>query len=221
MLPWRGAALAFRILFALVTAWALALLLDLDEGRFEPVVFVFFTALSNLACLVWAVWSVVVTGRDIRTDGWRGGSSPSPRAAGYPLMSIIVTMLIYLVVLAPTVPTDELFTLEDTLVHVVVPVLMILDWALFTPKGRQRWYDPLLWAVPPYLYLGWAFLHHALGGDFSGRPYPYPFMNVDRIGWDGFFTYVVVLTLGLEVVAYVIHAADRLLARGARRRVAG
>jgi len=103
---------------------------------------------------------------------------------------------------------------------VVVPVLMILDWVLFTPKGHQRWYDPLLWAVPPYLYLIWAFVHHALGGDFSGKPYPYPFMNVDRIGWDGFFTYVVVLTLGLEVVAYVIHAADRLLGRRARRRVA-
>jgi len=221
MLPWRGAALAYRIVFASVALWALALLVDLDEGRFEPVVFVFFTALSNLAVLVWAALSIVVTARDGRRDGWRGGSSPSPRAAGYPLMSIIVTMLIYLVVLAPTVPADELFTLEDTLVHVVVPVLMILDWILFTPKGTQRWYDPLLWAIPPYAYLAWAFVHHALGGDFSGRPYPYPFMNVDRIGWDGFFTYLVVLTAGLEIVAYLIHAADRLLGRRARRRVAG
>ncbi len=221
MLPWRGAALTYRIVFAAVTLWALALLLDVDEGRFDPVVFVFFTALSNLAVLVWAVLSVVVTARDGLRDGWRGGSSPSPRVAGYPLMSIIVTMLIYLVVLTPTVPADELFTLEDTLVHVVVPVLMILDWLLFTPKGHQRWYDPLLWALPPYAYLAWAFLHHALGGDFSGRPYPYPFMNVDRIGWDGFFLYVVVLTLGLEIVAYLIHAVDRLLGRRARRRVAG
>jgi hypothetical protein len=220
MLPWRGAALAFRILFVAVSGWALALLLDLDQGRFEPVVFVFFTALSNLAVFAWALVSLVVTVRDVRRDGWRGASSPSPRLAGFPLMSIIVTMLIYLVVLTPTVPADELFTLEDTLVHVVVPVLMILDWLLFTPKGRQRGYDPLLWAVPPYLYLGWAFLHHALGGTFSGRAYPYPFMNVDVIGWSGFAIYLVVLTVALEVVAYLIHGVDRILGRRARRRVA-
>ena len=48
MLPWRGAALASRILFAAVSAWALALLLDLDEGRVNPTVFVFFTALSRI-----------------------------------------------------------------------------------------------------------------------------------------------------------------------------
>lgn len=221
MLPWRGAALTYRILFAAVTAWALGLLLDVDEGRFDTVVFVFFTALSNLACLVWAALSAAITARDGLRDGWHGASSPSPRAAGYPLMSIIVTMLIYLIVLTPTVPADELFTFEDTLVHVVVPVMMILDWLLFTPKGRLRWYDPLLWAIPPYVYLGWAFLHHATGGDFSGKPYPYPFMNVDRIGWDGFFIYALALTIGLEVVAYLIYGVDRLLSRGARRRVAG
>ncbi|QEO08861.1 Pr6Pr family membrane protein [Protaetiibacter larvae] len=217
MLHWRSAALASRIVYAAVALWALALILNLDQGQFSLDGFVFFTSLSNLACTVWAVVSLVVTVRDVRREGWRGASSPSPRVAGYVLMSILVTMLIYTIVLIPTVPPEERFTPEDTVVHVIVPILTLLDWLLFTPKGHQRWFDPLLWAVPPYLYLGWAFLHHALGGTFAGRDYPYPFMNVDEIGWGGFFLYVLVLTVALEIVAYLIHAVDRLLGRRVRR----
>lgn len=220
MLPWRSVALVYRIGYAAVTLWAIALILDLDEGRFTLSGFVFFTSLSNLVCAVWAVLSLVVTARDARRSGWRGGSSPSPRVAGFVLMSILVTMLIYLVVLVPTVPPAERFTPEDTLVHVIVPILTVLDWLLFTPKGAQRWFDPLLWAVPPYAYLAWAFLNHALGGTFSGRPYPYPFMDIEAIGWGGFLLYLLALTVALEVVAYLIHAIDRLLARRVGRAIA-
>ena len=213
MLPWRSVALVFRVVFAGVTVWGLALLTGIDRGEFHATSFLFFTGLSNLAVLGWAVASVIVTVRDIRTSGWRGASTPSARASGYFLMSIIVTMLIYLVLLTPTVPPENLFSTQDTLVHVAVPVFMIVEWALFTPKGRQRWYDPLLWALPPYAYLAWAFTHAALGGDFSGRAYPYPFMDIDAIGWDGFFMYLLVLTVGLEVVAFAIFGVDRLLGR--------
>ena len=127
MIPSRGAALVYRIALVAVSGWALALLLGLDRGAFEPAVFVFFTSLSNLAVFVWAALETIVTVRDIRRSGWRGASTPSARAAGYPLMSIIVTMLIYLIVLTPTVAPEDLFTLQDSLVHVVVPIMMILD----------------------------------------------------------------------------------------------
>ena len=38
-------------------------------------------------------------------------------------------------------------------------------------------------------------------------------MNVDVIGWDGFLAYALALTIGLEIVAYLIFGIDRLLGR--------
>lgn len=218
MLPWRTVALGYRIVFALATVWGLALLFKLDEGWFDGELLVFYTTLSNLLVLGWTIASVVVTLRDGTRDGWRGYSSPNPRLAGFPLMAITVTMLVYLILLAPTRPPEELFTLQDTLVHVVVPVMMLLDWVLFTPRGAVRAVDPLLWALPPYAYLLWAFAHRALGNDFAGLDYPYPFMNIDVLGWGGFLVYLAAITIALEAVGYVLYGVDRYAARTASRR---
>jgi hypothetical protein len=162
---------------------------DVLTGTPNATTLLFYTMVSNLLCLVWVALLVVRTARDLRRAGTSGTSTPSPRASGAVMMAITVTMLIYLVVLVPARFADgdsDIFSLTDNLIHIITPLLVIVDWLIFVPKGEFRWIDPLLWTLVPYAYLVWAFAYGALGGEFTpGQKYPYPFMDVDVLGVGG------------------------------------
>ena len=214
----RILAFGYRALAALVIVIGIARVSGLWTASPSWSSFLYYTVLSNVLCLVWTVLSAIVTVRDAQRDGWTGVSTPSARGAAAVMEAITVTMLIYLFVLAPALFTQpgayEPFTLTDNLVHIVTPILVIVDWLLFVPKGRLRRYDPLLWAVIPYAYLVFAFGYSALGGRFAGgTTVPYPFMDVDANGVGGVALWIVGLTVALIAVGYVFFAIDRLLAR--------
>lgn len=220
--PDRRIALVFRVLSAGAIVWGVGRISGLWDGHPSAVQFLYYTVLSNLLCLVWFVLLAVRSIRDLRADGARGWSTPSPRFSAAVMFAITVTMLIYLVVLVPetfTQGNDYVpFTLTDNLIHIVAPSLAIADWLLFVPKGRVRLFDPLLWALIPYAYLVFAFAYGAAGGTFGGgTQYPYPFMEVDRLGLGGVALWIIGLTVALEAVAYVYVALDRLLGLAARR----
>ncbi len=59
-----------------------------------------------------------------------------------------------------------------------MPLLVPLFWLAFDPKGHLRRHDPLLWLLLPLAYYAYGLTRGAL----EGR-YPYPFMDVARIGW--------------------------------------
>lgn len=183
--------------------------------------FLYYTVLSNVLCLGWMVASAIVTLRDAQREGWSGASTPSARGAAAVMEAITVTMLIYLFVLTPALFTQpgayQPFTLTDNLVHIITPILVIVDWLLFVPKGLLRRYDPLLWALIPYAYLVFAFGYSALGGRFAGgTTAPYPFMNVATNGVGGVALWIVGLTVALIAVGYAFFGLDRLLARTGR-----
>lgn len=218
----RALALGYRLLASVVILWGIGRVAGLWSGHPTWASFLYYTVLSNVLCLVWMVASAVRTAQDARADGWRGRSTPSPRGAAAVMEAITVTMLIYLFVLAPALFTQpgayQPFTLTDNLVHIVTPVLVIVDWLVFVPKGRLRAYDPVLWAAIPYAYLVFAFSYSALGGRFPGdTTVPYPFMNTDVHGVGGVALWIVGLTVALVAVGYVFFALDRLLRPGPAR----
>lgn len=218
-IPYRAAALAYRGASSVVIAIGIARVTDLLTPEPWWNGFTYYTVLSNTLCLAWLVLSAIGTARNGRRDGWRGFSTPSARIAGAVMMAITVTMLVYLFVLLPTlVPTGyEPFTLTDTLIHVVAPLLVIGDWLLFVPKGRLRPIDPVLWSAIPLAYLAFAFTWGGLGGEFSpGVRYPYPFLDVDANGVGGVALWVVGLTAGGIGLGYGYYGLDRLLSRGSR-----
>lgn len=214
----RPAALAYRIAASAVILWGIGRVSGIWAGEPTWSSFLYYTVLSNVLCLVWIAGSAIRTLSDARASGWRGPSTPSARGAAAVMEAIRVTMLIYLFVLAPALFTQpgayRPFTLTDNLVHIVAPILVIVDWLLFVPKGRLRAYDPLLWALIPYAYLVFAFAYSASGGRFAGgTTVPYPFMNVETHGVGGVALWIAGLTLALVAVGYVFVGADRLLGR--------
>jgi hypothetical protein len=220
----RRAALAYRVVWAVVTLVALGRITRVFMGEWHPGAFAYFTVLSNVLVLVWAAAQTARTAADLRRDGPVGLSTVSARGAGVVTMSITTTMLVYCVLLAPMSFTmggpADVFELTNLLLHVVVPLLAIGDYLLFGPKGSFRGYDPLLWALVPFAYLLFAFVRAEVGGPLSvGGQYPYPFMDVDALGWATVAVNLVFITVALEVVAYGIWWLDRVLGRKAGPRV--
>ncbi|MFB4353378.1 Pr6Pr family membrane protein [Microbacterium sp. LS_15] len=217
----RPLALAYRLIALVVIGTGIARNAGIVDGALDLTTVLYYTMVSNLICLGWMLLLVVRTIADLRREGARGTSTPSARGSGAVMMAITVTMLIYLVVLVPTrfaAGDADVFSLTDNLIHIVTPVLLILDWLLFVPKGAFRWIDPVLWVLIPYAYLAWAFVYGALGGEFvPGQRYPYPFMDVDALGIPGVTQWIIALSVALIAVGFVFVVLDRALSALARR----
>ncbi|MDR0594923.1 MAG: Pr6Pr family membrane protein [Bifidobacteriaceae bacterium] len=223
----RPAALVFRLVAIGLIVTGLLRLAGVFDGGAHWGVFLFYTTQSNVLVLIWMVLMAGTTVRDWRRDGPRGLAAPWPRWGATVMMAITVTMLVYLVVLAPSAfvqGSSEYvpFTLTDDLVHIITPCLAIADWFLFSPKGRLRWFEPFVWVSPPAAYLLFAFTYSALGGRFGdGWKYPYPFMDVGEFGVGGVALQILVMAVALEAFGYIYVLADHLLAKCARRRATG
>lgn len=217
----RPAALMFRVVALFVIAVGIVRISGVLSP--DPVwsAFAFYTVQSNLLCLVWTAILIVTTGRDLRSLGVRGTSTPSARWSAAVMMAITVTMLVYLVVLVPASFVQDSgyvpFSLTDNLIHIITPCLLIVDWLLFVPKGQLRSLDPVRWAGIPYAYLLFALIFGGLGGEFGpGQHYPYPFLNIEELGLWGVVVRVAVLTVALIGIGYIYFGMDRLLAKIAK-----
>jgi hypothetical protein len=91
---------------------------------------------------------------------------------------ITVVGLVYWLVLKSLWQPQGLFKLADYLLHTVSPILFIIYWAVFVPKNGLKWKNILLWLWFPFIYLIYILIRGAI---YS--LYPYPFMNVIKIGY--------------------------------------
>jgi hypothetical protein len=125
----------------------------------------FFTILTNLLVAVTMTW--VAIGRKV-----------SPEVLGGLTLALLLVGVIYMTLLRGLMHLNGAALIADTLFHKVSPVLMALWWLLFAPRAKLRWSAPILWAVYPLGYL----IYVLARGRMDGR-YPYPFIDVGKLGW--------------------------------------
>lgn len=163
---------------------------DLTVVRF----FSYFTVLSNTAAVVMLTMLAARPGRD-RSLGFA-----TFRGAVTVYMS--VTFLVYVTILYPqladvAVPEPWI----DLSIHIVGPVLLILDYAFFRPPVRFPDRTIPIWLIFPAAYLVYSLIRGPIV-DW----YPYPFLDPD--GDNGYWgvalwsLVVLVVILGFGFVFY-------------------
>ena len=130
----------------------------------------------------------------------------SPRVLSGITLIILLVAIVYQVLLRGTLQQNGTEKLADLFLHTIVPILVLLSWAVYAPKGALRYGDPLIWATIPILYLAYALLRGALDG-----LYPYPFLDVGRIGWAQTGINAVAIAIGFLAVGFVMVWFDRRL----------
>lgn len=125
----------------------------------------FFTVLTNFLLAV--TMTFVALGRRV-----------SPFILGGIMLAILLVGIVYATLLQGLHVLRGPALVADVLLHRVSPVAMALWWLLFAPRAKLKWNAALWWALYPIAYFAYALER----GQVEGR-YPYPFMDVGKLGW--------------------------------------
>jgi hypothetical protein len=162
--------------------------------------FSFFTILTNILVALVFTATVLSSGTGGPPAGWgQFFCRPSVQAAiaGY----IAIVGIVYRLLLRQLWNPQGAQWVADVILHDVIPVGYVLYWLLFAPKIGLRWKDAVAGLIYPGVYLLYVLARGAVSG-----LYPYPFVDVNVLGYAGVLARAAVLLLvflgmGLLVVA--------------------
>jgi hypothetical protein len=162
--------------------------------------FSFFTILTNLLVAAAMLAPVVAPESGLG----RLLDRPSVRTAivGY----IVIVGTVYYALLRKLDNATGLHLYLEYVLHYVMPPLFVLDWLLFVPKGEIGWRNGLDSLAYPLAYLAWTLAH----GAFAGW-YPYPFIDVSKLGYGRMLLNSAGLILAFLALELVLVALDRLI----------
>ena len=153
---------------------------DYAKGNF----FSFFTIQSNIIGVT-ALFALVLVPRARRSALFDGARSAA-------VLYMAITGVVFALLLSGL--QEDLQTAipwVDFVVHKLMPVVLVADWLVDPPRHRLPRWTVLAWLSYP---LAW-FSYTLVRGEVVDW-YPYPFVDVSKIGYDGVLGRSVVLALG-------------------------
>ena len=202
----------------IIVACAVGLTLDSSfyAGKPRRDFFVYYTNQSNLLVLLYFAFASPLL--------YTHGSALIAHAEFALTMGILLTFFVFHCVLRPFVlrrlhamrmtREDRMMIASNVLLHYVVPLLTGLYWLLCSPgKSRLQAADALIWTAFPVLYLIFVFVRAPIRGNIHGTscPYPYPFVNIQRLGLKSVLRSCAVLyavfTLGALMIVRIVQTA--------------
>lgn len=175
----------------------------------------YYTILSNILCFLYFAFLVAARPKE------------NPVVKGAVTMCIALTGIVYHLMLSGAMAAaggNSALFIGNYIVHTVVPLMVLFDYLLFTPKGTFNSFSPLWWTLIPIAYLIFAVIRAEVGtglfSGFGGKPsrYPYPFMDFDLLGSGKAALYIVIIAVAYIALGYLFYVIDRLLGNTKRRK---
>lgn len=196
VLGWAGLSIQLYLIFYSRWTFAASLLAGLVSF------FSYFTVLSNT--LVATVLTCELTSRESAARNW----FLQPWVSSGIAVSIAVVGLAYSLLLRHLWHPEGWQWLADELLHDVMPLLFLIYWWCCVPKGMLRLKHISLWVIYPLTYFAYALLRgHLLAS------YPYPFIDVAKLGYPQVFINAGGLLAGFVGISLVLIGLDRWLGR--------
>lgn len=136
------------------------------------------------------------------------------RVRGAAVMYAVTTFVVYgFLVNSFDNPFDTTRHWTHTVVHQVMPVVMVADLVIRPFANRLSWPSALVWTIYPLAYFGWALVR----GQIDGW-YPYDFIDpAEAGGWGGVAVNVVGVTIGFlafgAALVWISHHTRRTVSR--------
>jgi hypothetical protein len=164
-----------------------------STGKLVTNYFSYFTILSNIFAIV------SITVQLLAPSG-----NPGKFFAGISVQSAIalyitIVGLVYNTVLRFVWDFDGWDKVANEFLHVVVPVLYLIYWYLYVPKGTLKWRKSTRWLVFPLVYI----IYSLIRGPIANW-YPYFFINVKELGYLTAFTYMFFVFMAFLMVGLLI-----------------
>jgi hypothetical protein len=159
-----------------------------NESRFAAAnFFSFFTIQSNILGVA-ALFTLVLIARARRTPLFDGARTAA-------VLYMAITGVVFALLLAGL--QEELQTSENWVnfvVHKLMPVVLFADWLVDPPRHRLPWWTVLAWLAYPLAWLSYTLIR----GEAEDW-YPYPFVDVSELGYDGVLARTVALAAGFAL----------------------
>ena len=171
-------SLIYKIIIVIVSG--IALYLNFKFLSFRQGI-LYFTNLSNLLCFIYFTGLVI----KMLLKKKETFSEFHCITKGMLTMAITLTFFMFNFALRGD-STTEIFIgheLECNLVHIIVPLLVMFDYAIFGVKGHLKKSYPFIWSTILIAYQVFVIIYVAVGGRFiNGLTYPYSYMDVNTFG---------------------------------------
>lgn len=177
----------YGLMLATITWLSIVLQLYLTTGSFFNFIS-YFTILSNILVALGLSLSLAFSNSNI------GRFFALATVKSAIALYIFIVALVYNLVLRSLWAPTGWRLIADNLLHVLVPLLYILYWFIFIPKGSLNWKDGVKWIYFPLAYLFYTLIR----GHFT-HWYPYPFMDVGKFGYQQ-----VLINVGLMIMAFFL-----------------
>ena len=195
-----------RVFFAALTLAAiLTQLTDLAAaGTLNPVsYFSYFTIDSNL---------IAATVLLIGAARWR--SVPSVMfdlVRGAAVVYMSVTAIVFTLLLSNT-DVDIAIPWVSTVVHELMPIVIVADWLLDPPVERLTLRQGLLWLSFPLAWIGYTLIR----GSLTGLD-PYPFLNPENGGYGSVGAYIIAILGLMAIICWLTVALGNAAGSNPRR----
>ena len=210
----------YRIVFCVISALACVLTLGYfsqvygsETFTFSNNFWLFYTNISNYFCLGVGVAVCAATVKKVKNGERRGFVNCCRTLKFCTTVMILVTFLVYVTLLGDVGSWSFWNSLGNLSYHVVVPILFIVDWALFDEHKTVKILDPLKSWIIPLAYVAYILIYGAIAQAVTGEPfsYPYFFLNVNKLGYGGVCLWVLILLLIFAVLSYLMFVYDKLV----------
>jgi hypothetical protein len=179
---------ACRVFFAALTIVAIIVQLVglANDGTLNPVnYFSYFTIDSNLIAVGVLLAAAANRGRvNARLDLARGAA----------VVYMGITGIVFTLLLSGT-DVDTAIPWVNTVVHQLMPLVMLADWLVTPPAARLRLQQSLLWLSFPLVWIVYTLTRGAIV-----NRYPYPFLNPANGGYASVAVYSVAILVAMLVV---------------------
>ena len=224
MIKSRTAQLIFQSIYIGIAIIAVLASFGLFDITYRWDFYVHFTNLSNYLCAL----LIFLELRDTAKKGIDSYVATHPLLKFIALLGIILTFVIYNFVLAPQKDLKDNFVVASMTLHIILPIMFIVDYILFYEHGKVKWYYPIVSALFPLLYAAFIYIHAAIYNFdssiyYPGRKdpfiYPYFFLNLDKYGVAGVAKYIVIILIVFVVFGYIIVMIDKSLGKVINKKV--
>ena len=203
------AQVIYQVVFCTLSIIGIISSLGYFDKEFNQDFFLYYTNLSNYICMGFMFVALFVTVRKANKNE-SGAVNVAPTFNFLCVIMILVTFIVYNVLLAKEYSVAHYFlTIGNLLLHVILPIMFIVHWAVFCEHGKLRWFHPLLCLIMPLIYVVVILIRSLFVSSKNGvLVYPYFFLNVDKLGWGGVIAYIAVLLVIFVAIGYLFYCFD-------------
>lgn len=138
---------------------------------------------------------------------------------GATTLCITVTCLVYNFILRPFM-TDmdgvmKLNSIGNYIVHLILPLMVILDYLFFDKKGLVTKREPFIWIILPFIYWIFICVRASIGKTFiyTDSKYPYFFLDIDTFGLPQVILNVMLAIILIIILGFIFFLIDKLLSK--------